>query len=201
MVKEEPELKLIDIDFDTEETKPETLTEQNASSSDNKTIDPFGMEQFNTSYKEDPFNMDHFNVSSSQTSTTQTNSNNSASVSTPSWIEDQINNSISLLDTVHPIVPAKKETTYQSIIDEFDPINSSVMSKVSHFNQKVADHKKGSNNLINLTPIPFDPKPFDPKPRPITNMTPKMPAQPNPIPVNITFFVYVKDTILILVLI
>lgn len=194
MVKVEPELKLIDIE--TDEMKPEILTEQNTLSLDNKTIDPFGMEQFNTSNKEDPFSMDQFNVPSSQNLTNQTNSNNSAALSTPSWIKEQINNSISLLDTAQPTVLAKKETTYQSIIDEFDPINSSVMSKVSHFNQKVADHQKGSNNLINLTPIQFDPKP-------IMNLTHKMPTQPtyNPIPVNITFLDYVKDTILIPVLI
>ena len=114
-------------------------------------IDPFNMEQFKIPTKQDPFNVELFTANTK----TDTNKPNF----TRSWIEEQINNSISPTPLLNSVVaePTKKESNYQSIINEFDPINQSVSSKISHFNQR-ADQQKNSGNLINLGPIPFDPK-------------------------------------------
>lgn len=132
---QETELKLIDIDSESDDNKTKSLEASIASP--NKNLDPFDMDQFNPKDQ----------------ITNQPKVITSESSSSLSWIDDQINNSIYSSEKVEL---NKKETTYQSIIDEFDPISSngsSVSSKINHFNQMRS--QTVSSNLANLTPKPF----------------------------------------------
>ena len=81
----------------------------------------------------------------------QANAFTSEPVSSLSWIDEQINQSIA--PVVKPVLEETKTVdTHQSIIDEFDPMVASqselgsVSTKVNHFNKV---------NLSHLTPKPF----------------------------------------------
>lgn len=101
----------------------------------------------------DPFNLNQFSY---QTPILNKSLHDKETDSSRSWLEEEINKSLKMEPAIPQVKPEPAAmNTYQSIIDEFDPMSSSggsVISKVTHYNQL------GNNQYSNLnfmTPKPF----------------------------------------------